>query len=85
MRHKINAAQELDYTDYLNARDTQNDVGVDIKNPTERLNIENKKTEIVFSKKDNVSQYEGKEVELVTENNLYKIKSATTSATKKND
>ena len=41
MRHKINAAQELDYTDYLNARDTQNDVGVDIKNPTERLNIEN--------------------------------------------
>ena len=49
------------------------------------VNIENKKTEIVFSKKDNVSQYEGKEVELVTENNLYKIKSATTSATKKND
>lgn len=49
------------------------------------VNIENKKTEIVFSKKDNVSQYEGKEVELVTENNLYKIKSATTSVSKKND
>ena len=49
------------------------------------VNIENKKTEIVFSKKDNVSQYDGKEVELVTENNLYKIKSTTTSATKKND
>ena len=49
------------------------------------VNIENKKTEIVFSKKDNVSQYEGKEVELVTENNLYKIKSVTTSVTKKND
>lgn len=49
------------------------------------VNIENKKTEIVFSKKDNVSQYEGKEVELVTENNLYKIKSATTSTIKKND
>ena len=49
------------------------------------VNIENKKTEIVFSKKDNVSQYEGKEVELVTESNLYKIKSATTSTTKKND
>ena len=49
------------------------------------VNIENKKTEIVFSKKDNVSQYEGKEIELVTENNLYKIKSVTTSVTKKND
>lgn len=49
------------------------------------VNIENKKTEIVFSKKDNVSQYEGKEVELVTENNLYKIKSVTTPTTKKND
>lgn len=49
------------------------------------VNIENKKTEIVFSKKDNVSQYEGKEIELVVENNLYKIKSVTTSATKKND
>ena len=49
------------------------------------VNIENKKTEIVFSKKDNVSQYDGKEVELVTENNLYKIKSVITSAKKKND
>lgn len=49
------------------------------------VNIENKKTEIIFSKKDNVSQYEGKEIELVTENNLYKIKSVITSAKKKND
>ena len=49
------------------------------------VNIENKKTEIVFSKKDNVSQYEGKEIELVTENNLYKIKTVITSAKKKND
>lgn len=46
------------------------------------VNIENKKTEIIFSKKDNVSQYEGKEIELVTENNLYKIKSVITSAKK---
>ena len=49
------------------------------------VNIENKKTEIIFSKKDNVSQYEGKEIELVTENNLYKIKTVITSAKKKND
>ena len=49
------------------------------------VNIENKQTEIIFSKKDNVSQYEGKEIELVTENNLYKIKSVITSAKKKND
>ena len=49
------------------------------------VNIENKKTEIVFSKKDNVSQYEGKEIELVAENNLYKIKSVITSSKKKND
>ena len=49
------------------------------------LNIEGKKTEIVFRKEDKVSQYEGKEIELVTENNLYKIKSVITSAKKKND
>jgi thiamine-phosphate pyrophosphorylase len=41
MRHKINSAQEEDYSGYLEARDTQNDVGVDIKNPTERKNVEN--------------------------------------------
>jgi len=40
-RHKINAIQEEDYENYLEARDTQNDVGVDIKNTTERLNVEN--------------------------------------------
>lgn len=49
------------------------------------VNIEGKKTEIVFRKEDKVSQYEGKEIELVTENNLYKIKSVITSAKKKND
>ena len=49
------------------------------------VNIEGKKTEIVFRKEDKVSQYEGKEVELVTENNLYKIKTVITSAKKKND
>lgn len=41
MRHKINATQEKDYTNYLAARDTENDIGVDIKNQTERLNLEN--------------------------------------------
>lgn len=46
------------------------------------VNIENKKTEIVFSKKDNISQYEGKEVELVKENNIYSIKSVSNSTSK---
>lgn len=46
------------------------------------VNIENKKTEIVFLKKDNVSQYEGKEVELVKENNMYSIKSISNSTVK---
>lgn len=41
IRHKINSAQEIDYEGYLQARDTQNDVGVNIKNPTERYNVEN--------------------------------------------
>lgn len=49
------------------------------------VNINNKKTEIVFNKSDNVSQYDGKEVELVKEKNLYKIKSVITSTTRKND
>lgn len=41
IRHKINSAQEENYGDYLKARDTQNDVGVDIKNSTDRINLEN--------------------------------------------
>lgn len=41
IRHKINSAQEENYGDYLKARDTQNDVGVDIKNLTDRINLEN--------------------------------------------
>lgn len=40
IRHKINAVQEKDYEEYLRARDTQNDVGVDIKNPDSRSDIE---------------------------------------------
>lgn len=38
------------------------------------VNIDNKKTEVVFLKKDNVSQYNGKEIDLVNENGIYKIK-----------
>lgn len=41
IRHKLNSAQDEDYTDFLNARDTENDVGVDIKNSDERIDIEN--------------------------------------------
>jgi len=41
MRHKISSAQEDDYEGFLHARDTENDIGVDIKNPSERINIEN--------------------------------------------
>lgn len=41
IRHKISLAQDEDYSYYLKARDTQNDVGVDIKNSTQRLDIEN--------------------------------------------
>lgn len=41
MRHRINFAQDEYYNQYLNARDTENDIGVDIKNTTKRLNIEN--------------------------------------------
>lgn len=47
------------------------------------VNIENKKTEIVFSKKDSVSQYEGKEVELVNEKGVYEIKPITASTKEK--
>ncbi len=41
IRHKINSSQEEDYENYLCSRDTINDVGVNIKNATERMNIEN--------------------------------------------
>lgn len=49
------------------------------------VNIENKKTEIVFKKEDKVSQYEGKEVELVNEKGVYQIKPITVSTKKNND
>lgn len=41
IRHKINLMQESDYEDYLYARDTQGDVGVDIANETNRVDVEN--------------------------------------------
>lgn len=41
IRHKINFVQEEDYGKYLQSRDTENDVGVDIKNSDKRINIEN--------------------------------------------
>lgn len=41
IRHKINSVQEESYGKYLKARDTENDVGVDIENSSERINIEN--------------------------------------------
>lgn len=41
IRHKINLIQDENYGNYLQARDTQNDIGVDIKNSTKRINIEN--------------------------------------------
>lgn len=41
IRHQINSTQDKDYSKYLEARDTQQDVGVDIKNNSERLSIEN--------------------------------------------
>lgn len=40
IRHEISNLQEKDYDNYLSARDTINDVGVDIKNTTERTNLE---------------------------------------------
>lgn len=39
------------------------------------VNMDNKKMEIVFKKTDNVVQYDGKEIDIVNENGLYKIKS----------
>ncbi len=47
------------------------------------VNIDNKDTEIVFRKEDKVSQYEGKEIELVNDKGVYKIKPIFVS--KKND
>ncbi len=41
IRHKINHEQEKGYGKYLQARDTENDVGIDVKNLSERINIEN--------------------------------------------
>lgn len=41
IRNKISFAQDEDYSDFLSARDTENDVGVSIKNENERINIEN--------------------------------------------
>lgn len=41
IRHELNSLQEGDYDAYLEARDTENDIGVDIKNASERINIEN--------------------------------------------
>lgn len=41
IRHKINIFQDENYNAYLKARDTENDVGTDIKNSTQRINIEN--------------------------------------------
>ena len=46
------------------------------------VKIDGKDTEIVFKKEDKVSQYEGKEIELVNDKGVYKIKPA---FTKKND
>ena len=38
------------------------------------VKIDGKETEIVFSKKDNFAQYEGKEVELINDEGIFKIK-----------
>ncbi len=40
IRHKICAFQQEDYDKCLKSRDTQNDVGVDILNPTKRADVE---------------------------------------------
>lgn len=41
IRHKINSVQEQNYGNYLEARDTENDVGVEIKNSDKRIDVEN--------------------------------------------
>lgn len=47
------------------------------------VDIDGKTTEIVFSKSEKVSQYEGKEIELVNDKGVFKIKPLVGS--KKND
>ena len=47
------------------------------------VKIDGKDTEIVFRKEDKISQYEGKEIELVNDKGFYKIKPVVVS--KKND
>lgn len=41
IRHKINSAQDEDYTKYLESRDTENDIGTEIKNNEQRKDIQN--------------------------------------------
>lgn len=41
IRHKLNNIEEKNYDTLLAARDTENDIGIDIKNPDKRTNIEN--------------------------------------------
>lgn len=47
------------------------------------VKIDGKETEIVFRKEDKVSQHEGKEVELVNNNGVFKIKSVVETRNKK--
>lgn len=47
------------------------------------VDIDGKTTEIVFDKKDNISQYNGKEVELAYNKGVYTIKPS--NGNKKND
>ena len=47
------------------------------------VKIDGKETEIVFKKEDKVSQHEGKEVELVDNNGVFKIKSVVETRNKK--
>lgn len=41
IRHKLNLIQDENYGTYLESRDTENDIGVDIKNSDKRIDIEN--------------------------------------------
>lgn len=41
IRHKLNSVQDENYQKYLGSRNTEGDIGVDIKNSTVRNNIEN--------------------------------------------
>lgn len=43
------------------------------------VKIEGKDTEIVFGKSEKVSQYDGREVELMCDKGIYKIKPITSS------